>query len=89
MPPEGVMRNIHLRSKTPAVYSFRRGETCTESYSVELFRRVNIHGDQEAWTWVQHCFGGMVRGWLQRHPQIAAACRLEREENYVAQAFER
>jgi non-ribosomal peptide synthetase component F len=50
---------------------------------------VNIHGDQEAWNWVQLCFGGMVRGWLRRHPQRAVACRLQSEENYVAQAFER
>jgi hypothetical protein len=69
--------------------TFRRGEICTESYSIELFRRVNIHGDQEAWNWVQLCFGGMVRGWLRRHPQRAVACRLQSEENYVAQAFER
>src|SRR5256884_9782716 len=31
----------------------------------------------------------MVRGWLRRHPQKEVACRLESEENYVAQAFER
>jgi DNA-directed RNA polymerase specialized sigma24 family protein len=30
-----------------------------------------------------------VRAWLRRHPKRAAACRLESEENYVAQAFER
>ena len=38
---------------------------------------------------MQHCFGGMVRGWLRRHPQREVACRLESEENYVAQTFER
>jgi len=27
--------------------------------------------------------------WLRGHPQRAHACRLESEENYVAQAFER
>ncbi len=28
-------------------------------------------------------------GWLRRHPYREAACRLENEENYVDQAFER
>jgi hypothetical protein len=48
-----------------------------------------MQGNQEAWECVQQCFGGMVRVWLRRHPKRDAACRLEREENYVAQAFER
>ncbi len=38
---------------------------------------------------MQDCLGGVVRGWLHRHPSREAACRLESEENYVAQAFER
>jgi hypothetical protein len=48
-----------------------------------------MQNDQEAWAWVQHCFGGMVHGWVCHHPQREVACRLESEENYVAQAFER
>jgi hypothetical protein len=66
-----------------------RGERCTDAYGVELLRRATIQGDQEAWVWVQHCFGGIVRVWLRSHPKREAACRLESEENYVAQAFER
>jgi hypothetical protein len=31
----------------------------------------------------------MVHDWVRRHPQRAVACRLESEENYVAQTFER
>jgi hypothetical protein len=38
---------------------------------------------------VQYCFSGMIRGWLRRHPKREMACRLESEENYVAQTFER
>src|SRR6266849_5287969 len=68
---------------------YRRGEPCTETYGLELLRRATFQGDQEAWAWVQHCFGGMVRGWLRRHPKREVACRLESEENYVAQTFER
>jgi hypothetical protein len=67
----------------------RRGKPCKERYGVELLRRATVQGDQEACAWVYHCFGGVVLNWLRCHPQKARACRLESEENYVAQAFER
>ena len=68
---------------------YRRGEPSTDTYGLELLRRATVEDDQEAWAWVQHCFGGLVRGWLHRHPKQATACRLESEETYVALAFER
>ncbi len=67
----------------------RRGEPCTETYAVELVRRATVQGNQEARAWVQQCFREMVRDWLRRHPNREAACRLESEEHYVTQAFER
>jgi hypothetical protein len=69
--------------------SYRRGEPCTDAYGLELLRRATLQGDQEAWARVHQCFGGMVRVWLRRHPKREVACRLESEENYVAQTFER
>jgi hypothetical protein len=69
--------------------NYRRGEPYTALYGLELFHRAIIQSDQGAWAWVQHCFEGMVLCWVRRHPQRAMACRLESEENYVAQAFER
>src|SRR5438067_3681712 len=69
--------------------NYRRGEPCTDAYGLELLHRATMEGDQEAWSWVQHCFSGLVRGWLRRHPKREVACRLESEENYIAQAFER
>jgi hypothetical protein len=69
--------------------TYRMGEPCTDRYGVELLRRATVQGNQEAWAWVQECFGGVVLNWLRRHPQRAHACRLESEEHYVAQAFER
>ncbi len=69
--------------------NFRRGEPCTDTCSVELVRRATIQGVQKAQAWVQHCFGEVVRGWLRGHPSREAACRLESEENYIAQTFER
>jgi hypothetical protein len=67
----------------------RQGEPCTETYAVELFRRATVQGNQEARMWVHYCFGEVVRGWLHRHPSKEAACRLESEEYYVVQTFER
>jgi hypothetical protein len=69
--------------------NYRRGEPCTEAYGLELLRRATIQDNQEAWAWVQHCFGENVRSWLRHHPKREVAYRLESEENYVAQAFER
>jgi hypothetical protein len=69
--------------------NYRQGELCDEMYGLELFRRATVLGDPEAWLWVQHCFSDMVRGWLRCHPHREATCRLDSEENYVAQAFER
>jgi DNA-directed RNA polymerase specialized sigma24 family protein len=68
---------------------YHQGQPYTDTYAVELLRRATVEDDQEAWVWVQHCFGGLVRAWLHRHPNREAACRLESEENYVAQTFER
>jgi hypothetical protein len=69
--------------------TYRRGEPYIDTYSVELLRRATLQDDQEARVWVQHCFGGVVLDWLRRHLKKARAYRLEREEHYVAQAFER
>src|SRR5712692_6493337 len=66
-----------------------QGEPSTDTYGVELLRRATVEDDQEAWVWVQHCFGELVRGWLHRHPKRETACHLESEETYVALAFER
>ena len=71
------------------INNFRRGEVANETYAVELLQRATVEGDQEAWGWTQQCLGQLVLGWLGRHPNREAACRLESAENYVAQTFER
>ncbi len=71
------------------INNFRRGVPGTETCSVELLRRATVQGDQEAWVWIQKCFGELVLSWLRRHPNREAACGLDSEENYVAQTFER
>jgi hypothetical protein len=69
--------------------NYHQGKPYTDVYGVELFHRATVLGDPEAWDWVQHCFSNLVLGWLRRHPYREIACRLENEENYVAQTFER
>lgn len=69
--------------------NYFKGEPCKDVYGVELLRRATVQGDREAWTWARHCFNEVVLNWLRRHPKRVAACRLESEENYVAQALER
>jgi hypothetical protein len=69
--------------------NYRRGEPWTEEYGLELLRRATVHRDQEAWTGLQHCYGGLVRSWLRRHPKREIAYLLESDENFVAQTFER
>src|SRR5437763_6198529 len=69
--------------------NYHRGESYTDVYGVELLRRATLLGDPEAWESMQHCFSDLVLGWLRRHPYRETACRLENEENYVAQTFER
>src|SRR5215469_9561278 len=64
-------------------------EPCTDAYGLELLHQAIVQGDQKARVWVHCCFGRVVLDWLQRHPKKAHACRLEREEHYVALTFER
>jgi DNA-directed RNA polymerase specialized sigma24 family protein len=71
------------------ISNYCRGVTSNDQYGVELFRRATVDGEDDAWGYLQQCFGEMMRGWLRRHPSREAACRLDSEENYVAQAFER
>lgn len=68
---------------------YRSREPWNDGYGLELLRRAIVQEDEEAWTGVQHCFNGLVRGWLHRHPKRDVAYRLESVENFVAQTFER
>jgi hypothetical protein len=68
---------------------YHRGEPYTDVYGIELLRRATILDDPQAWERMQYCFGSIVLAWLRRHPSREMACRLENEEYYVAQTFER
>ena len=74
---------------TREIRKYRRGETSNDQYGLELFRRAIVQRDVDAWPWLQYCFGEIVLSWMRRHPNRDAAYRLESEENFVAQTFER
>jgi len=69
--------------------TFLCGSPSNDEHVVELLRCALVRGDQEARVRVQLCLGEVVRGWFGRHPNREALCRLDSEENYVAQTFER
>ena len=68
---------------------YHRGEVQGDTYCVELLRRATLQKDQDAWQAVQQCLSETVRGWLASHPHKEKACRMDREEHYVTQAFDR
>lgn len=74
---------------TREIDHYRNGEPTDERFGLELFRRAIVQADQEAWASLQQCYNELVLNWLHRHPGREVACRLEPEENYVAQTFER
>ncbi len=68
---------------------YHRGEVQGDTYCVELLRRATLQNDQDAWQALQQCLSETVRGWLDCHPHREIACRMDKEEHYVTQAFER
>ena len=74
---------------TREISHYRNGEPTDEQYGLELLRRAILQGDQDAWASMQQCYSELVLNWLRRHPGREVACRLDPEENYVAQTFER
>lgn len=71
------------------MYKYRQGKPFNDQFALELFRRALRERDPLAWEAIQQNFYGIVMRWLQGHPMRIAACRLDSEENYVAQTFAR
>ncbi len=69
--------------------TYHCGSPLKDKYVLELLHRSIVQGDQDARTVVQDCLGEIVRGWLHCHPSREAMGRLNSEEHYVANAFER
>ena len=71
------------------ISKYRGGQPYDERYSLELLRRATVQNDNAAWECLQGLFSDIVRRWLHLSPNHEPACRLDSEENYIAQAFER
>lgn len=71
------------------IKKYRHGKPFNDQFALELFRRALREHDALAWEAIQRNFHGIVLRWLQGHPMRTAACRLDSEENYIAQAFTR
>ena len=64
------------------------GETLEVSH-LELLRRASIHSDLDAWAAFKQGLEETALTWLHKHPGSEAACHLQSEQYFVAQAFER
>src|SRR5712691_7521555 len=71
------------------INKYSRKEPHDDQYCLEIFRRAMLQGNAQAWELLMYRFHSTVLGWVRRHPNKEAAIRLDREENYVALAFER
>jgi hypothetical protein len=69
--------------------AYQCGNASNDEYVVELLHRAIMHADQNARVEVEQCLDEVVRGWLHRHPNREALCRLDNEEKCVDAAFER
>ena len=63
------------------------GET-REGSRLELLRRASTYGDLQAWVAFQQSLEEIVLIWFHEHPGSEAACRVQSERHFVAQAFE-
>jgi len=68
---------------------YQHGEPSNDQYGLELFYRAQRQRDPLAWEVIQQCFSGTMLRWMYSHPKRKFACRIDSEENYVAQAFTR
>lgn len=64
-------------------------EAFDDLYCLEIFRRAMLLGDTLAWELLHRDFKSTMLRWLRQHPSRDAASRLDSEENYIVQAFER
>jgi hypothetical protein len=56
---------------------------------LELWHRASTQSDPETWGVFQQGLEETALVWLHNHPHGEAACRLQSERHFVAQAFER
>lgn len=90
---EELPRNMSLKTLADRcmgeINKYHRGETSSDQYCLEMFRRAMHEQDNAAWTLVVEHFQDFLLKVFRRHPQYDAANLLDSPQNYVAKAFER
>jgi hypothetical protein len=69
--------------------NYSRREAHDDQYCLEIFRRAMLQGDSLAWELLHQHFKSTLLRRLRSHPSRDTASRLDSEENYIVQAFER
>ncbi len=69
--------------------NYSRREAHEDQYCLEIFRRAMLQGDSLAWELLHQHFKSTMLRRLRSHPSRDTASRLDSEENYIVQAFER
>ena len=87
--PEAMSVTALAEAAKREISRYHGGEAYDQRYCLELLRRATLQNDSTAWECLQELFSDLVRRWLHQSPHREAACRLDSEENYIAQAFER
>jgi hypothetical protein len=68
---------------------YPRGEVNPHQDCLELLRYATVQRDAFAWKCLQRQLREIVLSWMRHHPDKESACRLDSEEHYVHQTFER
>src|SRR6516225_10515992 len=80
-------RSTHERGV--GMIHYPRGEVNPHQDCLELLRYATVQRDAFAWKCLQRQLREIVLSWMRHHPDKEAACRLDSEEHYVHQTFER
>ena len=81
-------RDENLAATPQSDFSLVIHDTSDEQYCLDMFRRALLKSDQHAREQLQQGFSGLGLSWIRLHPRREEACRYQKEEYYVAQAFE-
>ena len=88
VPASHSNRDENLAATPQSDFSLVIHDTSDEQYYLDMFRRALLKSDQHAREQLQQGFSGLGLSWIRLHPRREEACRYQKEEYYVAQAFE-
>jgi hypothetical protein len=88
--PPNIMNILALADHYMSeIDKYGHGEPYHDQYGLELIYCALVQRDPLAWEAVKEGLNETMLRWMRSHPLREAACRLDSEENYVAQATTR